>query len=280
MNEPKSNEEQPENIGALFEQATDDMLVDNLLAEGPEPAREEPVTQQPQQRQAPQKRTSGYEPLIKAKKAKIAELYKRLESFDAEDSPYVTEGPNGEKVYNHAMFQRENLSLGRMKDELADLERKRDESESSGQRNSKQAYAIARKLLEREVAKLPRNLHQPVVKLFGTYFTQLEQQGEWGKADYADPTRLRDALVEVLDNAVGRVARQQATAPAAASPTPGTADDLDDDGAHDTQDESEKDDDFTNNVMYAYEQRRVNRGKTIGQVRREQRAHEAKGGER
>lgn len=278
MDQP-NNETQ--DIGSLFEQATDDQLVDSLLAEGDEPERHE----QPRQpRQAPQPRVSGYDPLIKAKRAKIAELSKRLQSFDQENSPYVSEGPNGERQYNHAMFQREQFQLNEMREELRELERKRDESERSGSKNSEVAYKLARKLIEREVAKLPKNMHQPVVQVFGQLYTHFADRGEWGKAEYADPARLRDALVEVLDNAVGRVARQQAGAsPNPAGPSQG-GEDLEPGDSHGSQGESEELDDFTNNMLYAYEQRRENRGKSIGQIRREQRdaarVQANKGGER
>lgn len=277
----QQNSEPQQDIGQLFERATDDsLLVDELLNETDEPQRQEPA--QPQQRPAqPQQRVSGYEPLIRAKRAKISELYKRLEMFDQEGSPYVTEGTNGERQYNHAAFQRDQIALQKAKDELADLERKRNDTERVGQQNSQQARKLARALLEREVAKLPKEMHQDVVQLYGQYFSYLEKQGQFSKNEYADPAHLRNALTELLDGAIGKVARQRLSKSAAPATNPGGGEELEDEGRpHDPQGESEKDDDFTNNVMYAYEQRRANRGKTIGQVRREERDRLAKGGER
>lgn len=276
-----NNDVAEQSIGDMFQQATDNDMVDSLLGQADEPEQQEPAQQQ---RQAPAPKVNGFEPLIRAKRTKISELSKRLRSFDSENSPYVTTNASGEQAYNHAMFQREQLDLTELREELRELERKRDESERTGQQNSEVARRLARALLDREVAKLPKNLHQPVVKLFGQYFTHLEGKGEWGQARYAEPAALRDALVEVLDNVIGKITRQNLTAPASAGVSQGSADEDDLPQAQGDHGESEEVDDFTNNTLYAYEQRRTNRGKSIGQIRREEREAarnpKAKGGER
>lgn len=280
MPEAKNNEPE-QDIGTMFQQATDNDLVESLLVQGDEPERQQPTQQRAAP--APQQRTSGYEPLIRAKSNRIAELSKKLRSFKSSET-YVTVGADGERQYDHAQFQEDQLILSELREELRELERKRDNAERTNERNSQTARKLARSLLEREVAKLPKNLHSPVVKIFGQYFTHFEQKGEWGQAKYADATALRDSLIEVLDTVVGKVTRQTLATPAPTGISHGSADEDDVPEAHGTQGESEELDDFTNNMMYAYDQRRANRGKSIGQIRREEREaasrKQAKGGER
>lgn len=225
-----------------------------------ETEREDAFTPQPE----PPRRTGGYQPLIDAKRKELLDLEKKIETQE-QTGVYLDKDQGGGSYFNFVRMNQDQMRINKLNREISELRDQQRTMESERERRKQAATQTARTVAQREAQYLPENLRHPTVEVFAGMVQQITADGEWGKPVYADRAKIEAALVQVFNTAIGEAMRRQRAqggAPAASG--------LDAEQPKETKPDGEVDD-FTNNLMYAYEQKRATR-MTVAQLRAAERA--------
>jgi len=211
-------------------------------------------------------RTGGYQPLIEAKRKELIALEKKIEEQD-KTGAYLDTDQNGNQYLNYVRMQQDQMRITKLAREIGELREQQRQMETEREQRKHTATDIARTVAKREVQLLPEELRRPTLEVFAAMVKQITSDGEWGKSLYSDRSKIEGALVQVFNTAIGEAIRKQRQTggnPAASGL----------DGQYDEK-PSEKpendEDDFTNNLMYAY-QRRQKGHMTVAQLRAAERA--------
>lgn len=219
----------------------EDFLAD-ALGEGAEQERDEFVAPPPQ---APQR--GGYAPLIEQKRKEMRELEAKVENPQAS---YSREGQDGQQPYfDYVQMQVDAVRINKLSREIDELRERERRGQSELSQRNRTAVEVARSVISQELPRLPEHLRAAVKESFAQMFKLLSESGEWGKSAYADRENMRKGLMQMVDTAVGQAHRKVeygGTTPSGSEPgQPGQP-----------KSSEPEEDDFTNNLMYAFEQRR------------------------
>lgn len=220
--------------------AGEEFLAD-ALGEGAEREQDEFTTPPP----TPPAR-GGYAPLIEQKRKEIRELEAKVNNPQAS---YTKEGQNGDSYFDYVQMQVDSVRIGTLNREIQELRDREQQGRNELQARNRMAAEAARGVMQTELAKLPEHLRGPVREAFAQMFKVLTEAGEWGKPVYADRENLRKGLTQMVDTAIGSAMRKEefsGTTPSGGEPGQPPK----------PQSDEEPEDDFHNNLMYAFEQRR------------------------
>lgn len=209
----------------------------------------------------------GHGPLIESKRKELAALEDKMERH-RETGAYVYRTASGKDEFDNMAYQEDMVRIQRLNRELDDLRRKQDDHARLSESRRAAANETARMVFKRESARMPADMQKPVAEQFARIFTELPAS-EWARPIYADRAVLEQAILQLIDTAIGRARRTTWQG----SPQSG----LDGDGQPEPEKPVDDVDDFTNNVLYAYEQRQK-QSMTIAQRRRAEAEANSKGG--
>jgi len=266
--EPEAPQEEPEDLAELFDRVAPEGLA---AEEPPKPPAQEPPKEEP--RRAP---FTGYGPNIEALNRQIEELDAKLDRFRAADSPYVIDDGNGGRQYDFASYQDDDRQQRKLIRQRDDLRQRAQDRKEAGREQQQTAVQLARAVLNEKLgsSRMPKEMKDAVVRMYREAFDSTTAQGIWAQPQFADRSKMRLGLAQMLDTIVGQVAQQQYKV----AQTPSDERGLDErSGGEPPAVKEDEDDDYTKQLMTTYGAGRGAR-KTIGQIRREQREAAMKGG--
>jgi len=212
--------------------------------------------------------TGGYQPLIEKRRRELTALEDKLLNH-RKTGAYIAKYDNGQEYFDQIAMSEDNVRINKLTREIAEFEAKERRAGEERSRRNATANGVASALLKREIPKLPEGLQKPVTEAFIAIYQGLTGAGrEWTKPVYADKGKIAEALQQVLDTAVGNATRKQwgGSAPTGDPAAPPRE-----------KPEENDEDDFTNNLMYAFE-RRQRTSMTVAEAKAAARAAAEKGG--
>lgn len=237
-------------------------FLDDALATPPQGVEQEPPAPPPVP-VAPSQPTGGYAPLIAAKRKEMQAMADKIRTH-RDTGVYIYKTAQGEERFDNIAFQEDNATLTVLNRELDDLIRKQDEHQRLVAQRVAAINEVARQVFRREIAKVPQAQHRAIAEHFAEVFRSIPES-EWAKPIYANRAHMESAILQLVQTAYGRAAF---TNYKGAPPTG-----LDDDPAPEKPESEDDVDDFTNNVLYALEQRQA-RSMSVADQRRAQAARE------
>lgn len=242
-------------------------------AQEPEPA------PPPPKQEEPARRPGGLAPMIARKRQEIIELEKKIETHE-ETGVYTKKNDDGQSYFNYVAMQTDTIKLQKLNRELNELRQKDTELNSLAQQRSQKVAGAAKIFLERELAKTEERLRKPAREMFLRIIGQMMQRGEFSQQKYADSELVKSTFDQVFNAAYGYAARNASGGSSmrreGAPPS----------GGYDERDDSElprnptdqDEDDWTNNLMYAYNRKKQG-SMTVAEMKRRQAEAAKKGGQ-
>lgn len=211
-----------------------------------EPEHEAPPPAPPQQTQG------GLKPMIERKRKEILDLEKRIETH-RETGIYTKKSDRGDTFFDYVLMQEDNARLTRLTREYNELRERDREFATRATTQSQRAQAVARAYIDKELPKVPEKARRLTAQMFAEIFKGMLERNEWSKPMYADRAAIQSVVEQMFDTAFGSALRRSGATPGAA-PAASGLDDGDDPEAPPKPEADE--DDFTNNLLFAYDRRR------------------------
>jgi hypothetical protein len=257
----------PLDIGALFG-SDDDALLGDALGE-PQGQQTKP---EPEPEPKPRQQQGGLAPVIRNLEKEIEALEKR--SANPTES-YTRKNDDGTTHFDFVAQVADNSRLQALNRKLNEYRERQRQGLDDLRKRNELATRVAKAFIEREAQKVPTDIRQDVVQAFAQVFQHLRDRGDWGSTQYANRQNLEAGLSSVLDTAIGAVTRQRLVKGDPAAPV--TGHDEGDEGQPRKPAEGEEEDDYTNNLMYAYEKRKRG-GMSVADLKRQAAAEAARKG--
>lgn len=199
----------------------------------------------------------GFGPMIEKTRKELLKLEDKMDNHRTTGA-YIVRTDSGREEFDYMAHQEDMMRIQRLNRELDDLRRRQDDHLRLMESRKTQAAEMARTIFNREMQRMPKDMHRPAAEQFARIFTTLPDN-EWAKSMYADRSVLEQAIMQLIDTAIGRVRR--------ASWSGAPQSDSDADVAPKQEAPEDDVDDFTNNVLYAFQERRK-QSMTIAERRR------------
>ena len=236
----------PEEYGKLFDRQDESILDDALGGVEEAPAPKEP----PPRRTLPPQ--GGLTPMITKLRNDIEALERKLETH-RDTGAYAKKGADGSSYYDVTEQMDDQAKLAILHRKLTELkEQQRDGQREAGER-AQSVRTVAQSFLQREGPKVDERYRKDVLTAFGQLYQQYDAAGEWAKPGYADRATLLRGFTSLLETAIGNAMRKHVMKSEGAGGAVTGFDPSDDPKPKANPDDG--DDDFTNNLMYAFEKR-------------------------
>lgn len=245
----------------------DSGILEDLLGEQPAEQGDEHATSDLAPAQE-RERTGGLAPLIKRKRKDFNELQAKIANH-RETKAYQAKGEDGRTYFDSVAFQEDQARLITLNMEIQDLKEREQSMATTSRTRQQTAVRLAEQLLARELPRVRESHRQEVRKAFGDIFRSMTEQNTWAQSAYADRNAIMTVLNQIFDTAYGHVLRRATNRGSdvedkGAPPPSGY--DADDDPQPPKADE-EDEDDFTSNLLYAFD-RVKNKGMSVAEQRR------------
>ena len=196
--------------------------------------------------------SGGLKPMIDKKRKEIVDLEARLLSHE-ENGTYQKKGEDGRSYFDYVAMQKDTVRLQQLQREYSELRERDRDFATRASSQAQRAQAVARAYIDKELQKVPQRARKMTAQMFAEIFKGMLERNEWSKSVYADRAAIQSVVEQMFDTAFGSALRRTAGTPEAPSAPSGY--DPEDDAPEKKTPESD-DDDFTNNLMYAYDRRR------------------------
>jgi len=242
-------------------------------------AEPEPAPPPEPKREEPQRRPGGLAPMISRKRQEIIDLEKKIETHE-ETGVYTKKSEDGQSYFNYVAMQKDTVTLQKLNRELNELQRKDTELTGMAEQRSKKVASAAKLFLDRELAKTEERLRKPTREMFLQIVGPMLQRGEFSQQKYSDNELVRQTFDQVFSAAYGHAIRNAnggSSVRKEGAPPPGGYDERDD-SQRPRNPNDEDEDDWTNNLMYAYNRKKQG-SLTVAEMKRQQAEAAKKGGQ-
>lgn len=227
----------------------------NEAAEVRDEQREEHSQPQPSQ---PSGHSDYYTRLIAEKRKEMKTLAEKLAKHDVS---YRKKDANGNEYMDFPEQVADNARLIVLKQEIDDYREEAARRSQTAAQRFEQAKSMAVSFARQQAPRVPEKIRERVTEKFVELFNGLSEQGIWERARYANQANMTADIKQLWESAIGRVSAEGWSS--GGNPAP---------AGLDPQEEPEKapqpqEDPFTNNLMYAYEQRK-GRSMTFAEAKR------------
>ena len=270
---------------ALFEE-NDEGLLDSILgdtsgepeepdiapeapAQGRQPQQEPPPPRQ-QQKRAP---SGGFQVQIARLTKEIEDLEKKIDTH-RETGAYVVKASNGEgSVFDHVALQEDIARMNSLSRRLGDTRERAREARETSETQAKSASRFAQEYLKREIQHYPEEMRKRIAEKFVATFRELREQGTWSNPMYQDREKLAAGLQSLMNTVLGGITREQYRKDGHRSRSSGYEEG--DEQSRDRPRKDEDDDDeFTKQLMSAYQSRKSG-SMSIAERKRQERQERA-----
>lgn len=210
------------------------------------------------------RRQGGLQPLVERKRKELMDLEKKI-STHRETKAYTRQGSDGSEFFDYVSMQEDQVKMGIAARELAELKERDREYATTAQTRRNTAVQMAKTFLNKELAAMPEGLRNATAKAFGQMFREVTDENTWAKQEYADRAKVQRIIEQLFNTAYGAAVRQGA-APSVDGAPAASGLDARDEARRKPNPTAADEDDFTNNLMYAYDRRRQG-SQTVAQAK-------------
>ena len=241
--------------------------------------RDEPPRREPEPeplRTEPRPPQGGVRPALERKRREIIDLEKKIEGH-RQTKVYEAKDANGGTYFDYLAMQEDQVRLQKFTREYNELKERDRELQTQNQSRNQRLQEMARTLLNKELPRVREDIRKSTAEMFAAIFKQTVSAGSLNKPEYASRDAMQQALDQMFDAAYGSALRR--ARPGAEVDANGAPGDLGYDEADEPRVKKpvvDDEDDFTNNLMYAYNQRK-RASLTVAEAKKQAAEREGKG---
>lgn len=270
-----SDQPRDDDFGGLGSRFLEEALGSNDGGFQDDAPRREPEPE-PVRTEAPRAPQGGVRPALERKRREIIDLEKKIEGH-RQTKVYEAKDANGGTYFDYLAMQEDQVRLQKFTREYNELKERDRELQQQNQSRGQRLHEMARALLGKELPRVREDIRKSTAEMFAAIFKQTVNAGSLNRPEYASRDAMQQALDQMFDAAYGSALRR--ARPGSSVDANGAPGDL----GYDETDEPQRkkpvaddEDDFTNNLMYAYNQKK--RGSlTVAQAKKLAAEQEGKG---